>query len=735
MATLVLGTVGNIFGGQLGGAIGSFVGSQIDQAIIGNGPDREGARLAEISVQTSSYGTAIAQIFGNMRVAGSVIWATDLQENSNREGGGKGRPANVTFSYSANFAVALSSRPIERVGRIWADGNLLRGAAGDFKSETIFRFYSGEEDQSIDPLIASAEGLSNSPAHRGIAYAVFENFQLDDFGNRIPSLTFEIINGAGQIEIVDIASDLSDGLISAPQDRGVTPISITGYAASHRTSREAIDNLLAPLPLWLRANDAVLEVVDVGQSQIISDIANEAASQNQEQFDQAQIITIPINEIPKEYGLRYYDPLREYQAGLQNSNRPGPGRRNVTVDFPAAIDANIARNIAQSNQMQENFGRHSLAINLVRDDKVFNSGDIVTILSMPYFWQIQQVEQDLGVLNLEMRAVSLNGIDVNIPSFNASGRSILSRDERAGKTIFHILDLPAFSITTAQQPSIAAAAAGAETGWRRANLFQRDGGNITAIDMIRTSAVLGSLKNAIKPASPYLVDNDNIATIRLASENMMLPISLQDNGLGAIYYAMIGQEIIIFENAIINDDGDYELRGLCRGVGGTEIAAHNVGERFILLDNDQLHYLNSDNYTLGQSLSLEASGLDDEVPQTASIQSVGRSMIPFAPVHGNVIRGRSGERVIKWIRRARVVSAWNDGVDIALYEDSEQYAVNIAHQGQTLVDDVVVRNEYPIGQSNISDWQDLGIGTVDISIIQIGTYARSAALSFSYDLL
>lgn len=120
MATLVLSTVGTIFGGPLGGAIGSFIGSQLDQAIIGNGPDREGARLAEVSVQTSSYGTAIPQIFGNMRTAGSVIWATDLQEDSNREGGGKGRPSTVTFSYSANFAVALSSRPIDAIGRIWA---------------------------------------------------------------------------------------------------------------------------------------------------------------------------------------------------------------------------------------------------------------------------------------------------------------------------------------------------------------------------------------------------------------------------------------------------------------------------------------------------------------------------------------------------------------------------------------------------------------------------------------
>ena len=63
-----------------------------------------------------------------MRVAGTVIWSTDLIEDRNREGGGKGRPATTSYSYSASFAVALSARPVRAVHRIWADGKLLRGA-------------------------------------------------------------------------------------------------------------------------------------------------------------------------------------------------------------------------------------------------------------------------------------------------------------------------------------------------------------------------------------------------------------------------------------------------------------------------------------------------------------------------------------------------------------------------------------------------------------------------------
>ncbi|HEX4761587.1 MAG TPA: hypothetical protein VFU87_02220, partial [Sphingomicrobium sp.] len=80
MATLVLSTVGTILGGPVGGAIGSLVGQSIDQQIFGS--PRRGPRLGDLSVQTSSYGTQIPRIYGAMRVAGSIVWATDLVESS-----------------------------------------------------------------------------------------------------------------------------------------------------------------------------------------------------------------------------------------------------------------------------------------------------------------------------------------------------------------------------------------------------------------------------------------------------------------------------------------------------------------------------------------------------------------------------------------------------------------------------------------------------------------------------
>src|SRR5206468_12813839 len=108
-------------------------------------PVRRGPRVGDLTVQTSSYGTQIPRIYGRMRVAGTVVWATDLVE-STQGSGAKGQP-DVTYSYSVSLAVALSSRSAKSIGRIWADGKLLRGAAGEFKLDTQFRFYDGTDDQ------------------------------------------------------------------------------------------------------------------------------------------------------------------------------------------------------------------------------------------------------------------------------------------------------------------------------------------------------------------------------------------------------------------------------------------------------------------------------------------------------------------------------------------------------------------------------------------------------------
>lgn len=147
--------------------------------------DHEGPRLSELAIQTSSDGAPMPRLWGRARIAGQVIWASRFSEQANESGGGKGGPSVTTYSYSVSFAVGLCEGEISGIGRVWANGALLD------QSRYALRVHAGREDQAPDALIEAIEGAA-APAFRGTAYVVMEDWPLDEFGGRLPNLSFEV---------------------------------------------------------------------------------------------------------------------------------------------------------------------------------------------------------------------------------------------------------------------------------------------------------------------------------------------------------------------------------------------------------------------------------------------------------------------------------------------------------------------------------------------------------------
>jgi hypothetical protein len=167
----------------------AYIASTVSRAISGLFAEPvEGPRLDEVSLQTSSEGATVPIVYGRMRTAGQVIWAARPVETSRTRsgGGGKGGPKVTEYSYTLSFAVALAEGPIDGIGQIWADGEPIERAG------LVMRIYTGDEDQTPDPLIEVIEGAGQAPAYRGLAYVVFEDLPLDKFGARIPNLNFEV---------------------------------------------------------------------------------------------------------------------------------------------------------------------------------------------------------------------------------------------------------------------------------------------------------------------------------------------------------------------------------------------------------------------------------------------------------------------------------------------------------------------------------------------------------------
>ncbi len=146
-----------------------------------------GAQLDKLHILQSTEGASMPMVFGRVRIGGQIIWADGPVENRERvQSGGKGGGQTTERKYTLSFAVGLCDGVIDGVGRIWADGALLDG------SKTQFRLHTGADDQLADSLIQAHEGVGQTPAFKGLAYVVFEDFPLTEFGNRIPQLSFEV---------------------------------------------------------------------------------------------------------------------------------------------------------------------------------------------------------------------------------------------------------------------------------------------------------------------------------------------------------------------------------------------------------------------------------------------------------------------------------------------------------------------------------------------------------------
>lgn len=165
-----------------------------------------GPRLGDLQVQSSAYGETIPIVYGTVRIAGNVIWSTNIRETAHTQRvGGKGggpKQTQTTYTYSVSLAVALCEGPIIGIRRVWTDGKLIYHVSPDADIETVIassrnaagmRVYLGDETQMPDPTIEAHMGVGNVPAYRGLAYVVFDNFQLGDYGNRVPNFSFEVV--------------------------------------------------------------------------------------------------------------------------------------------------------------------------------------------------------------------------------------------------------------------------------------------------------------------------------------------------------------------------------------------------------------------------------------------------------------------------------------------------------------------------------------------------------------
>lgn len=727
MATLVLTAVGTLVGGPIGGAIGSIIGQQIDKRVFAP-KGRQGPRLNELAIQSSAYGSALPKLFGTNRVAGTVIWATSLKETRRKVSNGKGQPKSTVFSYSTSFAVALSARRVLRVGRIWADGNLLRGTAGDFKTETGFRLHDGSEGQAVDPLIASAEGIANTPAYRGLAYAVFEDFQLAEYGNRIPALSFEVIADEGDVSIGTILSSLTGPRVAADN-----AARIQGFAANGDSVRGVAETLAGLFPFVVRDDGEVLHL-DAAPS-VFEGVEGNDLGATQDEKAVPRIARERRSEatVPANVSVAHYEPARDFQQGLQRVRDGGGSRRELRIDMPITLDSGRVKSYAMSTLHRLRVERTTARIRLPWRYLDLAPGCRIIVPGDRADWRVSAVTVGRMVVEADLtqhRAVS-GQILASDP-----GRNLPQADVAHGPTLFHLLDLPPLDDTVATTPRIAVAAAGRLPGWRRASLMLSldDGASWQEAGATASPAILGTVQSQLPPASTLLLDESSRLDVVLLNESMQLQSCSADALNAGANAAFVGSELIQFRSVEPLGSNRYRLSGFLRGRRGTEwaINSHFADEPFILAEREALSFVDVPPGT--ELVRVMAVGIADEVPSEQRVERPGQALRPLAPAHVKARVLANGDTEISWVRRSRNGWRWLDGADVPLVEEAERFVVTLAtNAGEpTTIERLEPHLIYTAAARSV----DCANGAVrlEVAICQIGNFGLSRPATITISL-
>lgn len=386
-------------GAAWGWSIGTTIGGFIDMS--NQSSHVEQGKLTDLRYSGSNYGAEVSRIWGKSMCAGNIVWvanyaggslvasgtanSTHLVEHSDTtsSGGGSGGPSmsSTSYWYSASYAVVFCEGTILKddgnfvsrshvIKKIWADDIKIYDVDdSSVKAKATLRFYSGSETQTADSLIVSAEGATKSPAYRGLVYAVIQDHDLRDFGNRIPNIKAEIWTSS--VTVQNIAEDLCGqvNLYGSKIDFSLATAGVTGFINSSKTSVQPIlEQLTSSFNLDPVEVDGKLKLIPRGGSSAATlTSADIGAIDEGGAIDYLLQRTIGVrNEVPGKVELTYVDINKNFLQVVQSAIKQSADFAN-----PSAVTVNLTMT---ANEASELASRLLDAAFTELDPVVFNLG-------------------------------------------------------------------------------------------------------------------------------------------------------------------------------------------------------------------------------------------------------------------------------------------------------------------------------------------------------------------------
>lgn len=257
----------------------------------------------------------------------------------------------------------------------------------------IIRFYSGTATQGQDSAIVSyldakygsGEGVLRCPAHRDLAYVVFENRTLKQA--RVENFTFEM--NAGSPDVNDVLEDLSDDVGTGSADRdftataGLTQIGFLEHTAT-TSRRSLIESLERYHNFRIAEIDGKVTTVLNGTTStatITDDLMRAHFAGGEMPGFDAEVVIKDPSQMPREVRVSFMNPAIEYHndsvaAPLFGSN---PSLESREYSFPIIDTADNARLAAEKLILKEYTENKAIEFYGMPEMAKYAVGDVITI--------------------------------------------------------------------------------------------------------------------------------------------------------------------------------------------------------------------------------------------------------------------------------------------------------------------------------------------------------------------
>ena len=767
------GIEGALIAAGVSAAVG--VGSSLLIQALTPTPTVKRGGLGDLSVPKSSYNTTIPRCWGNVKVGGILMHSAAKREITNtRRTGGKNSPRVEETTYLGSFAVLFAHTPYrsaEKLSRLWLNNQLVFDAdstdpdtieaSAQFAAEHM-RFYTGAFDQPIDPFLKDAipiqafdYGLPHDPAEREAAlanlglptdrnhalaylwkcYLVLENLDLTPYGGKLPAVKAEILFNSDN-SVATIVRDLC-------YESGRTNIDVSDlenifcpgfYLDSQQPAKQALTTLQQAYQLDIIKRGKTLVFERHSKDRPVTEIALDDLAAHTFGSARPSTYTLPKpdpRDLPRSVEVNYIDQDGSHEPGnVIARSTIATSKRKESYNFPIVMTAASAQSIA--DKLLHKFYLQAIKIPGLSLQPKYGFLEVGDRISYPvegeyYTLQITKIKTGANRL-LKVDAVVIE--DALSSTFDAEPVPVADGGYTqpqtgsttirvAGLTTLQILDINKIEDSDTDLGVYAAAYGGAN--WREASIYvSTDDVTYTFVDTIARNTV-GTLRSAMNETSnTFDVELDSGELVSVTSGALA-------QGLNKI---LVGNEIMQFSDRVLS--GEYDrLSNLVRGLRGTPITNHAIGERVVLLTGESasLTRLPIRAEDIGQTRYFKAPSFGQSLEDAQSVAVVieGNALKPYSPINATATVDSANNISLSWQRRDRNAGDATNYDNLPLSETNERYELEIMN-GNTIRRSESTTNTFYF-YSRANQITDFGSPRTDVTI---RIYQLSATVGRGY---